>query len=238
MAILVGPPSASVVGLQNMLNTCYATISNLQLKFNCAKSFCICFGLRHKQALAPMTLGNDNIAWSTSIKYLGIIVKSGYKFMVDFEAVKRKYYMACNTILCNSVFQTELLRLQLLETYCLPILTYCVAALDITRTQLKELNACWNMIFRKIFGFNKWESVRCFIAGLGRLDFEHIYYWQRLKFLKNAFASNNSILLSIVHMQQYSEVVNVLCYKCCLSLDMPFGRLKDCIFDMFKTSCS
>ena len=146
--------------------------------------------------------------------------------------------MACNTILCNSVFQTELLRLQLLETYCLPILTYCVAALDITRTQLKELNACWNMIFRKIFGFNKWESVRCFIAGLGRLDFEHIYYWQRLKFLKNAFASNNSILLSIVHMQQYSEVVNVLCYKCCLSLDMPFGRLKDCIFDMFKRSCS
>jgi len=29
-------------------------------------------------------------------------------------------------------------------------------------------------IYRNIFGFNEWESVKSFICGLGRLDFHHI----------------------------------------------------------------
>ena len=44
------------------------------------------------------------------------------------------------------------------------------------------LNACWNCVFRQIFGFHKWESVRCFINGLGKLDFIHIRMKLMLKF--------------------------------------------------------
>ena len=92
---------------------------------------------------------------------------------MDTDIVRRKFFDSCNAIFSNSVHLSELLRLNLMECYSLPILQYCVAAIKFTVTQLKALSACWNMAFRKIFGFHRWESVRTFICGLGRLDFKH-----------------------------------------------------------------
>jgi len=40
-----------------------------------------------------------------------------------------------------------------------------------TAKQEDELNACWISVYRKIFDFNKWESVNSFRCGLGPLDF-------------------------------------------------------------------
>jgi hypothetical protein len=85
---------------------------------------------------------------------------------VDLDVVRRKFYAACNSIICNRVNQSELLRSQLLESYCLPILSYCVAAWDLTMKQIADLNACWKMVYRKLFGFHKWDSVRCCINGV------------------------------------------------------------------------
>ena len=64
--------------------------------------------------------------------------------------------------------------LTLQESYCLPILAYAAAAVKYTTSQEDELNASWNSVYRRIFGFNKWESVRAFIFGLGRLDLHHV----------------------------------------------------------------
>jgi len=36
---------------------------------------------------------------------------------------------------------------------------YAMPALDLTSRQNSELNACWNNVIRRLFGFNKWESV-------------------------------------------------------------------------------
>jgi len=74
---------------------------------------------------------------------------------------------SCNAILGNSVCQTELARLSLTKSYCLPVFQYCTSAVYLNVTQLSKLNACWNMVYSKIFGFPKWESLKLFIAGLG-----------------------------------------------------------------------
>jgi len=67
--------------------------------------------------------------------------------------------------------------------YCLPILTHVAAAVSFKVRQLAELNACWNSVYRKIFGFNRWESVKVFIQGLGRLDLTYIYMLRKCKWL-------------------------------------------------------
>ena len=72
--------SSSVAGLQCMLDTCFETCTDLYLKFNCNKSFCIFFGPAAKFTLAPMLLGQDHIQWVNSIKYLGVIMVSGKIF--------------------------------------------------------------------------------------------------------------------------------------------------------------
>ena len=58
----------------------------------------------------------------------------------------------------------------------------------------KELNACWNSVYRKIFGFHKWESVKCCIHGLNRLDLCSIIRLRRVSFYRNIMSSNCSVL--------------------------------------------
>ena len=47
-------------------------------------------------------------------------------------------------------------------------------------------------MYRRVFGFHRWESVRVFINGLGRLDSEHIMLLRRCKihFNVNSLAKN------------------------------------------------
>jgi len=81
-----------------------------------------------------------------------------------------------------------------MESYCLPVFQYCTSAVHLNVTQLSELDACWNMVYRKTFGFHKWESVKLFIAGLGRLDLIHIRVWSCLKLCKRMINSTNQVI--------------------------------------------
>jgi hypothetical protein len=90
------------------------------------------------------------------------------------------------------------LHLALQETYCLPILTYVIGGLSLTSHQLNELNVCWNNIYRIVFHFNKWESVKAFIHGLGRLNFIYIVYVRRVNFYHHLLNSSNSVLYNLL----------------------------------------
>jgi len=120
--------SCRIHGLQHMLNTCYEIAANLMLVFNCNKSKCITFGPGCKLDISHMYLGASTIKWCHTIKYLGVTLLSGPHMKVDIDVIKRKFFASCNTILSNCKGQTELVRLSLVQSYCLPILQYCCAA--------------------------------------------------------------------------------------------------------------
>ena len=85
--------------------------------------------------------------------------------------------------------------LSLQETSCKPILTYAVVVIRLTVEQLRIWNSFWNIVYSKIFGFNKWESVSTFISGLGRLDLCNIYLLLQLaKFYKHLRIVRNGTL--------------------------------------------
>ena len=113
-----------------------------------------------------MSLGNEYIYWSKSFKYLGVNFNSGLKLNVDICSINRKFYVSCNCILGNTHSLDDMIKLNLMESYCLSILTYATAAMKLSNTQVSELNACWNSVYRRIFGFNKWESVRVLLMAL------------------------------------------------------------------------
>jgi hypothetical protein len=75
-----------------------------------------------------------------------------------------------------------------------------------------SLNACWNSVYRKLFGFNRWESVKSFICGLGRLDLHHIIRIHRTKFYLHVICSCNLLLYNMfwVHMSlNYSKLCDI-----------------------------
>ena len=81
------------------------------------------------------------------------------------------FFMSYNNILSHSVISYNC---NCMNRMFLPTLTYSVAATKLSETQIDSLNACWNSVYRRSFHFNRWESVKCVIRGLDRLDFRHL----------------------------------------------------------------
>ena len=145
-----------------------------------------------------MNLGPNSIQWCDSFKYLGVTFHAGLKLKTNTEAIKQKFFMASNSVLCNSRSLDELIQLQLLESFCLPILQYSAhsCAVKLSSSQIAELNSCWNNVYRRIFNFRKYDSVRACICGLGRLDFLHLRTSLTLVFIKKGFYSSNNAAFS------------------------------------------
>ena len=61
--------------------------------------------------------------------------------------------------------------------------------------QTTELNVCWNMVFREIFRYNKWESVRAAIDACDRIDIRHLISVRKiLLFYRRIFYTNTCVL--------------------------------------------
>jgi hypothetical protein len=188
----------SVNGLQIMLDVCVETANSLALKFNESKSHCIRFGKCCCASIDPMLLGNVAIDWVQSVKYLGTCIVSGHKLSFDITGTKRSFYAAFNCIHSHAKSLDQIVQLTLHESYCLPLLTYASAALTLSTKQLNELNVCWNTVYRLIFKFHRWESVKCFICGLGRLDLIHIMQKIKVKFYHHLLTVTNKSLYNLL----------------------------------------
>jgi len=90
------------------------------------------------------------------MKYLGIHFRSDYNldYDLDYMYTVRKFYTSANSICNHSHFASEISKLFLLETHCLPLISYSCEALNYNNKQLNRLNVCWNNAYRKIFRMN------------------------------------------------------------------------------------
>ena len=80
----------------------------------------------------------------------------------------------------------------------MPILLYAIDCLNIDIGQLKMLSTRWNSMFRKIFDYNKWDSVKELIYLLDRLDLMRIVNMRRLLFVQRVSNSANSIMIELI----------------------------------------
>ena len=70
---------------------------------------------------------------------------------------------------------------------------YAVPALTLSNTQIDELGVCWNSVIRKIFGYNKWESVKSVLYGLGRPNVKHLIMLRKVRFYRHLYCAQNSL---------------------------------------------
>jgi len=181
--------SASVVTLQSMLSICSEYGRKHDIIFNCKKSMCMAVGFKWKTAISPMLLDDVPIPWVKSIKYLGIVLVAGISMHVDCGYIKRKFYASYNYIAkCKNA--DEFVKLSLVKSMCLPLLTYCLGALDLPQYEVRDLGTCWNDSFRKIFHFNRWESVPEIQHYCGELSFVGMYNKYKEKFLSSIISTH------------------------------------------------
>ena len=233
--------SATVMGLQCMLNCCYEVSQALLLKFNCSKSSCFVVGKGSRHIISDMQLGPDHIVWKESVKYLGITFDDGPTLSVDIDIIRQKFFVAFNSIYGNSHATDELLQLELHESFCLPLLQYAMCAVRLSSSQLASLNSCWNIVFRRIFKFRKYDSVSVFICGLGRLDFKHLHLMHTLKFVKKkSLSSDNAVIRCVSTLFSLSTEFSNLCSRVfCHAIyvkSLPFGAIGCAIHEHFRSS--
>ena len=129
------------------------------------------------------------------------------------DVIKRKFYMACNCLLGNTVSLNEIfrinLRLVLLTNFA--VRHCCPKIKQISRFGIKMHVEI--LFIEKKFGFHKNESVRSFIQGLGRLDFTHIRMLLMYKLICKSLKCHNYSLSVLERLSIMSkDFKNMCCY--------------------------
>ena len=123
---------------------------------------------------------------------------------------KRKFYAAANSICANTKYASEITKLFLMESYCLPLMTYGCEALNLSRYQIQQLNVCWSNVYRRIFHYNSWESVKELQFWCGHLDFKHIYFKRKLTFVRKMRELFNPVVQTcFTAFQLFAEFYNL-----------------------------
>ncbi len=234
--------SASVVDLQAMLNNCDKVGNELGLTFNPSKSKCMSVGPHLNVQPSDLLIGHFQLPWVKELPYLGITLIKAKSFLIDLSCIRRKFFVSVNSILSKCSSTSDIVKLKLLESHCLPILLYASESLNLPKFQITELNSWWNSIYRKIFNYNKWESVRSLIFMLGRLDLFHIINLRSLSFINRMFecennCNNNAFKYYISNVYAVSNECTTLFGKYNCRSSWSISKIKFMISDDFRLSC-
>ena len=111
--------------MQHMLDVCTAYGHAYDIKFNAKKCMFMLVGKRFlPDNNIVLLIDGDVISYVTEFKYLGVSFTAGKVLDIDVSYMKRRFYSACNGILCKCKLAPEPVHLQLVKSYCLPYLTY------------------------------------------------------------------------------------------------------------------
>ena len=138
-----------------------------------------------KQAHLPnLLLDGKKLDWVESWSYLGVTLQSHKNFNCCVTEKLKSFYRTTNAILRVEGRSNELVMLQLLESHCIPILTYAIEVIDIADRDIRrKLRVAYNSVFRKIFHYRYSESVTDLQHQLGRPTWEELTDRRREKFV-------------------------------------------------------
>ena len=185
----------SLKGLQVLLNACEAYCFDWDICLNHSKTKNMAFGKKTSN-LCPLVLDGNQILWVNSWKYLGVTLVTHNKFNCSIDERLKSFYRCLNSIIRIEGRSNEMVMLRLLETHCVPILTYCIEVLSVANNDtMRRLKVAYNAVFRKIFDYRWNESVRELQSFLFRPTWDELVERRTVKFNEKLHASNMFSLL-------------------------------------------
>ena len=176
--------SPTLKGLQILLKSCEAYCLEWDICLNHTKSKTMAFG-KKITGLCSLELDGNRLEWVDQWKYLGVTLQSHTGFSCSITARLKSFYKCLNTILRIEGQSNELVMLRLLETHCVPILTYCIEILHVSDADIRrQLRVAYNEIFRKLFNYQRNESVRELQSFLSRPTWEELVEGRKVSFMR------------------------------------------------------
>ena len=134
----------SVKGLCILLEACNVYCDEWDICLNARKSKLMYFGRRCTDLFKP-SLNGTPIEWVDKCTYLGICLVSSKYFKCSVTDRIQKFYKCANAIFCIEGSSDDLTMLSLVETHCVPILTYGIEIVDfLDAGQRSKARAAYN----------------------------------------------------------------------------------------------
>ena len=186
-------------GLQRMIDGCSSYCNTYGLTFNAKKSLVMVFSKTNVDysRIQPLTISGSPIDFTERTRYLGTTIISNRSISFSNEDDLKSFYRASNSILNQLQCPDETVLMQLLYTHCIPCFSYACAVKDYTAKQMLECTVAVNNAIRRIFTFNRWESVRALREGFGYLSLTEIFAKAKRKFFDSLSRHENATIKNL-----------------------------------------
>jgi hypothetical protein len=189
--------SPSAIGLQQLINVCTAYGAEHDIMFNPTKSKCMTIlPKRYKLSIPKVSLNGDDLVYTDTIKYLGVILNNTFKDDADIMRQLRSLYASSNILLRKFSHCSLPVKLQLVESFCLNF--YCSPLwCDYTKQSFSKLRVAYNNIFRMLLGYSRRNSAsEMFVSN--RIDgFEAHIRKSCFKFYQRVIRCDNYIVCNV-----------------------------------------
>ena len=191
--------------LQLLLDTCVAYGLSWCLSYNPSKSKVMYFGKRTNEP--TFTMYGKQLDYVDTYKYLGVTVVGGNTFSTSHLKPLIKFRSAANTVLNVHQKPSEPILMKMLYATCVPHLTFASDVIQYSASQIQPLNVALNDCIRRIFSYNRWESVRYLRLSFGFPSLIEIFENRSRKFLKQLSTLGNPTLkfLHTMYEQRIAE---------------------------------
>ena len=169
--------------MQELIVICDKYCSEYCLTFNAKKTKSMIFGDGFT-SLDPelLVLKNEPIEYVDEWTYLGCLIQSGKQFGFSCKDALRSFRSSVNSMLSAIKKPNEQVLLQLLYSNCVPILSYAAEVKQFSYSDMHNCHVALNNAIRRIFGYNRWESIRDLRKEFGYNDLYSIFAMRRHKF--------------------------------------------------------
>ena len=84
-----------------------------------------------------------------------------------------------------------------LVTICVPTITYASEVKEFSNSEMHSCHVAMNDAIRRIFGYNRWESIRTLRQSLGFNDIYNSFQRRRIKFKEGNAAHANRVIWAV-----------------------------------------
>ena len=170
--------------------------------YNERKSKLMYFGKKFELfSSSPILLNGVPLEFVSEWKYLGVLLKSDTRFTCTAKKLRSAFYRSTNSILNVLAGPSEMVQMKLLYSTYVPIITYASDVIVFNHREFQSLHVALNDAIRKIFFYNRLESIKTLRESLGYLSLTELFAKRKRSFETQLSHIGNAVLSFFYQLQ-------------------------------------
>ena len=187
----------SLSDLQEMIRICQIELENIEMLVNADKTMCLRVGSQFAVNCVSLQLNQMPLKWAQTIRYLGIYFLASKSFKICMDEARKKFFISSNSILSKVGTEQVGVVLSLINSFCVPILTYALESVHLCKSERVRLDNPYTMVFHKLFGTYSKSIIQDCQKFCGYLPLSYFVDLKTLRFLRKM--SDVHLVNNVVH---------------------------------------